>query len=211
MQKVIVKKVKARPPLRGCNLFSWRFTRDEREAFEAVLEKYPAEKVSLFIADMEKLCLWSRLYDKERNVTFQRTEKQRMLRRFEKTREELLALVDRKVIAQESKGILEIGIVSDETVFLEDRLYWLMNATAMQLKEIVSIINNDPGEPGRPKAEDATGGLVFAIADRFKFHLEQPTAYRQGIFFAVIELALEACGLPIKDPMRHVKAALDRL
>lgn len=199
-------------------LYSMRFTQEEREALQGVLVKFPDEKVSAFISDLEKLCLWELSYLKDRNVTFDRTEKKRMLRHFEKTQKELLQLVDRKVKAQENKSILEIGVVSDEMVLEHDRLYWLMLTAAMKLKEIVTVIQNESSSPGRPATDSATGDFVKIVAHGFKNFFEKPTAYGSSKdeiedkpFFAVVQIALEACGLPSKDPSRHIKAALKSL
>jgi hypothetical protein len=228
MEKFTVREIN------HCRLISWRFTREEREALQAVLVKFPEEKVEAFLYELETLCFCEKVYLQERDVTFTRTQKKRMLRRFEKAREELLRLVDHKVKAQENKSVLEIGLLSGaipsssskmakavaSIVEEESRLYWLMNTAAMQLKEIMSIIAIDEGDPGRPKGEDATGGLVSAMAFSFQYHLEKPSAYgysksldtlERNPFFAVVQLTLEACGLPFEDPSRHIKAALKRL
>jgi hypothetical protein len=214
----------------GCVLYAWTFTKDEREQLEAALSKFPEEEVQAFTWELETFCICTKIYLRERDVTFHRAEKSRMLRRFEKTREELLRLVDHKIKTQENKDVLEIALLnryvpsmSSEmsralAAFTEEqeRLYYLMLSTATSLQEIMGIIKDRPRAPGRPSVEDATGDLVTLIARSFAHHFEKPTGYQSrkqtGVpFFSVVQLALKACGLPSEDPSRHIKAALKSL
>ena len=206
------------------SLYSYRFTEDERDGFKKALAKFPEEKVERFILGLEKICVWAKAYLRNRNTTFQRTEKKRMLRQFEKTNRELLQLVDRKVQIQEDKNILEIGVVSDEIALERDRLYWLMLNAANQLQEICKIIKEEYSQPGRPSADAATGELVKVIAHVYQNLFEKPTAYTSGPFSAVLRIVFSACGVKITskddegkpdyssaEPLRHIKAALKAL
>ena len=91
MEKVTVKEINK------CRLVSWRFTKEERGQLAAALAKFPDERVEAFIYELETLCECLKIYLKERDVTFQRAEKKRMVRRFEKTREELLREPDQGI------------------------------------------------------------------------------------------------------------------
>lgn len=206
--------------------YSWRFTGDERESLKAALAKFSDEKVNLFINGLEMICLHARQYLKERNVTFQRAERKRMLGRFKKAEEELYTLIDKHrdskqdVCLKEKKNIFDNSIFSNDAMILEkQRLHYLLLAAATQLKEIITIIKDESGEPGRPSADVATGELVKIIAHGFQNHFEKPTGHltspkanvKPSPFFPVVQITLEACGLPYENPLRHIRVALKTL
>jgi hypothetical protein len=208
--------------------YSWRFTEDERESLKAALRKFPDEKVNLFINSLEMLCILARQYLKKRNVTFQRAERKRMLGRFKKAEEDLYTLIDKHqnskqdICLKEKKNIFDDCIFSDSTMILEkQRLHYLILAVATQLKEIQEILKSESAKPGRPSADVATGELVKIIAHGFQNHFaERPTGHLTSLksnpskpspFFPVVQIALEACGLQIEDPSRHIRAALKTL
>ena len=190
--------------------YSYRFTEEERKRLKKTLEKYQEDKVELFINGIELACKWERYFRSQRDVTFQRAEKKRMLRRFEKTSEELFAFIDGKLTAEEKKSVFDIGAVCDVEVCERERLHWLMISAASQLQEVCRIIKEDHSEPGRPSAEKATGELVKLIAHAFQTHFEKPT-YQSGPFFSMIQIVFESCQLLFQDPSRHIKAALKTL
>ena len=39
------------------DFYSWNFTQDEKDRLRAILMKFPAEKVTIFINDLEKLII----------------------------------------------------------------------------------------------------------------------------------------------------------
>jgi hypothetical protein len=206
--------------------YSWRFTEDERESLKAALRKFPDEKVNLFINSLEMLCILARQYLKKRNVTFQRAERKRMLGRFKKAEEDLYTLIDKHqnskqdICLKEKRNIFDNSIFSEDAMILEkERLHYLLLAAAMQLKEIITIIKDESGEPGRPSADVATGQLVKIIAHGFQNyfgekptgHISRPDLRTPSPFFPVIQVVLDACGLSSIDPSRHIRAALKTL
>jgi len=205
--------------------YSWRFTKDERDSLKTALSKFPEEKVEKFIDDLEMVCLCAMNYLNERNITFQRSERKRALGRFEKAEAELYNLIDKRrdpklnVLLKEKTSLMDFSIYQDDTVILEkQRLHYLMLTAATQLKEIIAIIKEEhSGIPGRPSADTATGKLVKIIACVFNNFFEKPTGHKlagkpeRQPFFSIVQIALEACNLPYKDPSRHIKEAINNL
>lgn len=203
--------------------FSWRFNEDEIDALKHALIGYPKETVDLFINGLEVTCIHARQYLKERNVTFQRAEKKRMLGRFRKAEDELYKLIDKhrdpknNVPLVAKKNLFDQGIFSDDAVIMEkERLHYLVLAAASQLKEIISLIQDEHGAPGRPANDAATGELVKIIAHAYQGHFERPTGNvskspQKPSFYGVVQAALEACGMASEDPSRHIRAALKTL
>jgi hypothetical protein len=204
-------------------VYVWAFTQQEGDELEAVLSKFQPDKVEIFLSELESMCGAARLFLQERDITFTRKEKERMVRRFTKAKEDLFQLVDRKIKTRESKSVLEFGIDSGEItnpglrglhrrrIFEYQRLHWLMYTAAIKLDEILRIIKAEASNPGRPKAEDAVGDFVTLIARCFDQHLKRPTAYNDGPFCSVVRIALQAVGLPSEYPSRHIKVALRNL
>jgi hypothetical protein len=172
------------------------------------------------------ICLLAKNFLNERNVTFQRAERKRMLGRFKKAEEDLYILIDKHqdskkdVCLKEKRNIFDNSIFSEDAMILEkERLHYLLLAAAMQLKEIITIIKDESGEPGRPSADVATGQLVKIIAHGFQNyfgekptgHISRPDLRTPSPFFPVIQVVLDACGLSSIDPSRHIRAALKTL
>ena len=203
--------------------YSRRFTEDERADLKSALIGFPKEKVDLFINGLEVICVCARHYLSERNVTFHRTERKRMLGRFEKAEAELYKLIDKHrdskqdVPLRGKKNLFDYSIFSDDAMILEkEKLHYLVLAAATQLKEIMSIIKDESGTPGRPAHDAASGELVKIIAHAFQNHFdERPTGHLSkssaSPFYDVVQIALEACGLPSDYPDRHIRAALKTL
>ena len=203
--------------------YSWRFTDDEKANLKIALAKFPDEKVNLFINDLEVICLAAKNYLNERNVIFQRSEKKRMLGHFEKAEKDLYALIDKhrdskqNIPLIEKSNILDYTYLSDSMILEKERLHYLMLTAASQLKEIVGIIKSESAsKTGRPSNDVATGELVKIIAHAFQSHFERPTGHVSSVnaninpspFYPVVQIALEACGLPHENPRRHIQAAL---
>jgi hypothetical protein len=216
MEKYTVQTIKL-PSGKTFSTYSFRFTEEERNDLKKALVKFPKERIELFINGLENFCRWGRNFVTQRNITFERAEKKRMLRHFEKTSEELFAFIDQGLTAEEKKSIFDIGVACDVEVCERERLRWLMLSAGTQLKEICKIIKEDHSQPGRPSADAATGELVKVIAHGFQNHFQKPTGYRpsknpeSGPFFAVVQIALKACELPFEYPERHIRAALKSL
>ncbi|MFO7553817.1 MAG: hypothetical protein R6W88_01310 [Desulfobacterales bacterium] len=188
--------------------------------------------MELFVDELEMICIFAREYLNERNITFQRAERKRALGRFEKAEAELYNLIDKRrdpklnVPLKEKGNLLDFSIYQDSTVILErQRLHYLVLAAASQLKEIIALLKEETRNPGRPSADAATGDLVKIIAHGFNNFFERPTSHihkdqdRHGVvsgvnpspFYPLVQIALEACGLPYEDPSRHIRAALKTL
>ena len=203
--------------------YSWKFTKEERERLNGALSKFPDEKVNQFIDDLEKICIAAKQFFNQRNVSFQRTERKRMFGRFEKAEKELYNLIDKRrdpkedVSLVEKKSIFDYAFLSDSMILERQRLHYLMLAAASQLKEIMNMMKDESGGPGRPSVDAATGDLVEIIAHGFKNFFEKPTGTKLASkperqpFFSIIQIVLEACDMPCSDPSRHIKKAIKNL
>ena len=198
---------------------SWRFTQGEKSDLEQSLAKFPPDKVAQFIDDLEMICLHAKSYLLERDVTFQRAERKRMLNRLKKATEELEMVLDKKIPIAPKNNIFDESIYSDSTEVLEkESLRWLMISASMQMKKISEIIQDTHNTPGRPSTNTATGDLVKVLAVGFKNYFETPTGYQtspqnpgSGPFFSIVQIVLAALDLPCHDPSRHIRAALEAL
>ena len=197
-------------------LTSLRFTPEEQQGLKAALGEFPEDTVELFINGLEVHCIYALRYMKDRSdFALKRKERERVLRRFEKTQKELGRLLDKKTSFQEKADIFDGEIHSPETVFEKESLHWLMVSVSMQLKVITEKIQDGRNKAGRPVT--VAGDLVEKILIGFEGHFGRPSGYSNpniptsGPFFAVVQIALEACGLPAEDPSRHIKKALKTL
>jgi hypothetical protein len=208
------------------SFYSWRFTSLELDHLKLVLAKFPIENVTQFVNDLEDICRCAKQYLYERNITFQRSEKKRMLGRFEKTEKELNRLLDAQtkdakfnIPLKEKRDIFDCNIVMPdyEEVGETERLYHLILGASLQLKCIIEIIKKElTRKPGRPSVDVATGELVKIIASCYKNYFEKPKkneskSIDNNPFFPIVQIALNACGLPLEFPDRHIRAALKTL
>ena len=210
-----------------------QFTDDEMERLRGILRKFPEENVETFMGELEVFCVLEKIYRKRRgDVTDNRADRRRILRRIEKLRADLLLIVDQKLQTQADKSLLGVGIFSGlipstssdmaraaaAVVLEEQRRYYVILNTTTALKEIATFIDADRNEPGRPQADNAAGDLVTLIARSFQFHFKKkPTSYAGagtrggGAFLDVVELMLTKCGIGAKDHSQHIRQALKNL
>jgi hypothetical protein len=195
---------------KNISVYSYRFTDEEKEVLQWELKKYDSPKAQHFISELEELCSEMIILIKHTDRKAVKKRKDKMIGHFEK------ALDDLKFI-ESLKGMREYW-EDMKSIFAEDysRVTSVMNFETWKtimfainnLEEIIALLKKDEIPTGN---RVDPFGFATTIAEMFALHLEKPTTYRDGPFSQVVRIALNAIGIEIEDPARHVALAIENL
>jgi hypothetical protein len=195
-------------------IFVWAFTDGERTEFLGFLNAFPAADVSAFVDDLQVLCSGMRAVMKLPKRADLRTEKKRILNRLNNALDELRRLADRKVVMDNWEEIPDLIGRTHARELEAQNTNWrhVMDATCA-LEKIIPVIDRATPPGGRPHADPFA--FVSRIAERYEAHFKaRPKPYKskrdagQDAFFYVVVNALNAVGIEIEDPSRHIARAL---
>jgi hypothetical protein len=198
------------------SLFAWAFTDEERAELRGFLAAFPASSVEAFLDDLQILCSGMRAVMKLPKRAELRHEKKRILNRLNNALEELRRLADRKVVMDNWEQIPDLIGRTHDRELEEQNTNWrhVMDALCA-LQKIIPVIEQAKPPGGRPGADPFA--FVSRIAALWEAHFKaRPKPFRsrrdagQDAFFYVVVAALNAVGIKIEDPSRHIASALKK-
>jgi hypothetical protein len=194
--------------------FVWVFTKEERDELRDFLNAFPKDQAEAFIADLEALCSGMLAVLKHAKRADLRTEKKRILNRLNNALDELRRLADRKVDMDNWEQIPDLIGRTHAPELEAQNTNWrnVMDATCA-LEKIIPVIERATPPGGRPQADPFH--FVSRIKDLYEGHFKvRPKTFKskrdagQEPFFYVVVNALNAVGIGIEDPSRHIARAL---
>jgi hypothetical protein len=192
----------------------WHFTEDERDRLRCELfkrERFEDTDIEDLIKHLEVYCWFMKgiLVEKESDITARRED---VLSDCKKTFHHLekiwrgrallipFALPNLETSKEEKEKDAELLVQTLKK----------SRVAADSLLDFIKLLESDPGlqkrSVGHPKADRL--GFIKKIAEIYRQHIGKPTSYPYGPFYQVVSIALEAAGLPSKQPDRGIKAAL---
>ena len=191
------------------SLYSYGFTTEEALEIREALRDYGVKYVIRFLIEVEAVC------SKQLSLTDQPlkkadidAEKKKMIGHFEKAQKDIEALLDNKIRLVPTVKVNELPLEDMADVELYERYRQRLLTAFYALDDVSKLIaaSITPQKQGRPQVDQTQ--FVKTIVEIYSRHIDTPTTYRDGPFFAVIQAILKAVNLPSEDPSRAIQAAL---
>jgi len=187
--------------------YEWKFSEDEKKEIRKILQhRASSQNIENFIQNVQGICNGKKLLLKQEENSEIRLERQKILNSLKSALKNI-----QKIRRGKAK------IYKNKTLDFEEMSFFLQifdasNKADLPLVELINVIqefhDSEIKKTGRKKAD--SDNFIKEIADAFRKDIQEPSSYKYGPFFEIIETILSFMGLPSSDPSRAVKAALQK-
>lgn len=199
---------------RGGIYYEYRFTPDEKKSLQNELKKFRPENVKIFIYRLQDQCQHALRIMTIPGRTDHKEKLKYLLKIFKPALFCLRDLEQGRPLLEYKRSVSTLPQLHWDTE-IQDILITglkLSSDAAEPLSALIETIDKQlKKEKSRPRKrpESYSKGLIEVISKIFEqsFH-KKPSTYDAGIFTKVVKIALEAVGLPAKDPGRIIKQIL---